>query len=76
MTFGLDDAAGLMTAEEVAQLFRVKPASIYQAASDGRLPCVRLWKGRRRDLVRFRRSDVEKLIRERSSDTAQELGAK
>jgi len=66
MTFSLDEAADLMTAEEVASVLRLKPATVYQAAAEGRLPCVRLWKGNRRDLVRFRRGDIEKLISDRS----------
>jgi excisionase family DNA binding protein len=62
MTFKLDEAADLMTAEEVAGVLRLKPATVYQGAQDGKIPCVRLWKGNRRDLVRFRREDIERLI--------------
>lgn len=57
----LDD---LMVAEEVAHVLRLKPATVYQAAADGRIPCVRLWEGRRRAVIRFRRSDIEKLLRD------------
>ena len=67
MAFKLDDVAQLLTAEEVAGVLRLTPATVYEAASTGRIPCVRLWKGSRRDLVRFRREDVERLIRERST---------
>lgn len=59
----------LLTAEEVAPVLKVKPATVYEAAADGRIPCVRLWAGRRRALVRFRRSDIERLIHERSGAT-------
>ena len=58
--------SSLLTAEEVAQILRLKPATIYEAASVGRIPCVRLWKGRRKTLVRFRRSDIEQLIEQRT----------
>lgn len=54
--------ATLLTADEVGRLLRLKPATVYGAAADGRIPCVRLWKGRRKALVRFRPSDIEKLI--------------
>ena len=52
----------LMVAEEVAELLRLKPATVYEAAADGRIPCVRLWKGRRKAVVRFRREEIEKLL--------------
>lgn len=52
----------LLTAEEVGQLLRLKPATVYEAAADGRIPCVRLWRGRRKALIRFRLADIERLI--------------
>ena len=61
-----DVRSPLLTAEEVGQLLRLKPATVYEAASSGRIPCVRLWKGRRKTLVRFLRDDIEELIRERT----------
>ena len=66
MGFQFDDAAQLMTADEVGKVLRLKPATVYEGAASGRIPCVRLWKGNRRDLVRFRRQDIERLIEERS----------
>ncbi|MCH7779470.1 MAG: helix-turn-helix domain-containing protein [Acidobacteria bacterium] len=59
----------LLTAEEVAQILRLKPATVYEAASVGRIPCVRLWKGRRKTLVRFRAEDIDRIIRERAVPT-------
>ena len=56
--------AQLMTAEEVSRLLRIKPATLYEAAAKGRIPCVRLWEGRRKALVRFRLADLEEFIRE------------
>jgi len=66
MAFRFDEAAKLLTAEEVAERYRVKAATIYQAAAEGRIPCVRLWEGSRRALVRFRESDIEGLIVDRT----------
>jgi excisionase family DNA binding protein len=57
-----NDPAPLRTAQEVARQLAVKVATVYAAAASGRLPCVKLWKGRRRALVRFRQSDVDALI--------------
>ena len=61
-----DVRSPLLTAEEVAQLLRLKAATVYEAAASGRIPSVRLWKGRRKTLVRFRRDDIEELIRART----------
>jgi excisionase family DNA binding protein len=60
----------LLTAQEVADLLRVRPVTVYAAAARGRIPCVTLWKGKRRNLVRFRREDVEEFIRLRSVPVA------
>ena len=62
----------LMTVEEVARCLRLKTATVYEAAADGRIPCVRLWKGRRKALIRFRADDIEKLIEERTLATNSE----
>ena len=52
----------LLTAKEVADLVRLSPSTVFDAAARGDLPCVRLWRGRRKSVVRFRRSDIERLI--------------
>jgi excisionase family DNA binding protein len=50
----------LITAEEIADLLKVSPKSIYRWASEGRLPAFR--EGR---LIRFLEADVETFVRER-----------
>jgi excisionase family DNA binding protein len=60
------EQSDLLTAEEVASMLRVKPSTVYDAATRGVLPVVRLWKGRRRTLIRFRQADIEEFIRQRS----------
>ena len=57
----------LLTAQQVSRRLNIRVATVYAAAYDGRLPCVRLWEGRRRALIRFRAEDIERLIQERSS---------
>ncbi len=52
----------LLTAKEVADLLRLAPSTVFDAAARGDLPCVRLWRGRRKSLLRFVRSDIEALI--------------
>lgn len=52
----------LLTAKEVADLFRLAPSTIFDAAARGIIPCVRLWRGKRKSVVRFRRVDIEALI--------------
>ena len=56
----------LLTSEQVAKLLQLKPATVRDAAWRGKLPCVKLWSGRRKALLRFLRSDIEQLIRDRS----------
>ena len=56
----------LLTPSEVAAILAVQPSTVYAAAADGRLPCVRLWRGERRSLLRFRRMDIEAFIQRRS----------
>lgn len=60
----------LMVAEEVGEVLRLKPSTVYQAAADGRIPCVRLWEGRRRAVIRFRRRDIEEFLRRRTTSPA------
>ena len=56
----------LMTAEQVAHLLLLKPSTIRDAARRGKIPCVRLWTGKRKTLLRFKRSEIEQFIRERT----------
>jgi len=55
----------LLMASEVARILKVKTVTVHAAATDGRLPCVRVWQGKRRALLRFRRRDIEALIANR-----------
>jgi len=64
----------LLTAEEVASLLRVKPSTVYDAAARGVLPVLRLWKGKRRTLIRFQRADIELFIRERATAPSSTAG--
>ena len=50
----------LITAEQIAELLKVSPKSIYRWASEGRLPAFR--EGR---LIRFLESDVAIFVKER-----------
>ena len=57
--------SSLLMATNVANILNMKVSTVYAAAADGRIPCVRLWKGRRRSLLRFRREDIDRLIHEK-----------
>jgi hypothetical protein len=61
MTASSDES--LLLPREVAAMLRLKVNSVYAAAAAGRLPAVRLWRGRRKSLLRFKRRDIEDLIR-------------
>jgi excisionase family DNA binding protein len=56
----------LLTPEQVAAIFAVRPQTIRDAVWRGKLPCVRLWTGRRKSLIRFRRADIERFISDRA----------
>ena len=56
----------LLTVAQVAKICHLRPATVYSAVSRNLLPAVILWKGRRRRVVRFRRADLERFIREHS----------
>lgn len=64
----MDDT--LLTADQVARILAVKPQTVRDAAWRGRIPCVRLWRGKRKALLRFRAADIEALIRDGSSHPA------
>jgi excisionase family DNA binding protein len=57
----------VLTAQEVGRLLKLKTVTVYAAAADGRIPSVTLWKGKRRSLLRFRREDIDALLRPRSA---------
>jgi excisionase family DNA binding protein len=59
----------LLTAEEVARILNLKVSTVYDGVYRGLLPAVRIWKGQRRTLIRFRRTDIEEFVRLRVSPT-------
>ena len=56
----------LLTSEQVAEILSLKPQTVRDAAWRGKIPCVRLWTGKKKSLLRFRKSDIERFIRERT----------
>ena len=62
----------LMTAPEVAKRLRVRRSTVYAAAKRRAIPHIRVWQSGRRGLVRFRRKDIENLLRERTVLSAED----
>ena len=60
------DTDSLLTAKDVAKILNIKRSTVYEAVVRGRLPAVSLWKGKRRTFLRFRCSDIEEFIRQRT----------
>ena len=60
----------LLTAEQLAEYLQVKPQTIRDAAWRGKIPCIRLWTGRRKTLLRFNRREIEQFICERTVPAA------
>ena len=56
----------LLTSEQLAELLALKPQTVRDAAWRGKIPCVRLWRGKRKCLLRFQRSEIEAFIRART----------
>ncbi len=56
----------LLTAEQLAELLQVRPQTVRDAAWCGKIPCIRLWRGKKKSLLRFRRSEIEAFIQEQS----------
>jgi excisionase family DNA binding protein len=70
-----DKAEPLLNAEEVARLLNLKVPTVYDAVAKGRLPAVRLWRGERRSVIRFRAADIQRIIRERSTSASEKKTA-
>ena len=62
----MDPNTCLLAADEAAALLNVKPGTVYDWASKGILPHIRILAGRRRPVIRFRREDLERFLRERA----------
>ena len=60
----------LLTAADVAALLSVRPQTVRDAAWRGKLPFVRVWGGKKRSLLRFRREDIERLVAEHRAKPA------
>ena len=56
----------LLTAQEVATVLNLRVQTIYAAVSAEKIPHVRLWRGCRRALLRFREADILDLIESRT----------
>ena len=56
----------LLDARIVARLLSLKVSTVYAAVKTGKLPYIVLWAGKKRPLIRFRRSDIEAFVRDRT----------
>lgn len=55
----------LLTANEVAEIFKVKPVTIYAWVKQRKLPHVVLSAGPRKECIRFRPEAIERFVKER-----------
>ncbi len=56
----------LLTVAHVAKLYSLKRATVYSAVSRHLIPAVILWRGKRRRVIRFRRTDIDQFLRDRT----------
>ena len=61
-----DSPEPLVDATAVGRHLRVARSTVYDQVAKGLLPHVRLWSGARRTVIRFRMSDIEKFLRDRT----------
>ncbi len=54
----------LLNVKETAELLGYQPSTIYAKAAAGLLPRVIMWRGARKDAIRFSRTSLEEFIRE------------
>ena len=60
----------LLTVKEAAEFLGYKPSTIYAKAIAKILPHVVLWQGKRKDAIRFSRSELEAFVRRQSVGVA------
>ena len=58
------DDSEILTAKEAGQFLKYQESTVYAKAAQGKLPFIRLWKGKRKSAIRFSRSDLLKHIRQ------------
>jgi excisionase family DNA binding protein len=56
----------LLDATEVARWLGVAVTTVYEQAAREVIPHIRLWKGSRRTLIRFKRVDIEQFLQARA----------
>jgi len=56
----------LFSVKEAADFLGVAPSTLYEKASEGKIPFVRLWEGRRKTAIRFAQDALEEHIRKNS----------
>lgn len=60
------ESNALLAVEEAAAILKVKPGTVYDWVSKGILPHVRILAGKRRPVIRFRRSAIEQFVQQQS----------
>jgi excisionase family DNA binding protein len=56
----------LLHARQIAEILNIRLSTVYALCRRGELVHIRLTEGRRRPLIRFRKEDLEKLLRDRT----------
>ena len=61
-----DTPEALVDATAVGKHMKIAKATVYDQVAKGLLPHVRLWSGTRRTVIRFRMSEIEQFLRDRT----------
>ena len=62
----MDSPNKLLDADEAAALLKVKRGTVYDWAKKNVLPHIRILAGEKRPVIRFRRSDIEQFLKDRT----------
>lgn len=63
----MDSQDDILIADEAAPILRVKVGTVYDWCAKGLLPHIRILAGKRRAVIRFRRSELEEFMRQRTN---------
>jgi excisionase family DNA binding protein len=62
----------LWKAQQAADYLNIQRSTLYDWVARSVLPCVRLRKGDRRDCIRFRKADLDRVIQQRTVNSREQ----
>ncbi len=63
----------LMTAADVAEFLAVKPGTVYAWVKSRKIPHIPISKGKRKNCIRFRQTEIERWLKKIERETRKEF---